>query len=73
MKLIDPSDPLYFQQSSNGLYDRHHYKLVFSDGRDKIYESWEGVQSTWFQTATQFLSHVEVLDIKTKQKSKGFS
>ena len=70
MKLIDPSDPLYFQRSSDGLYDRHHYKLVYSDGHDKTHESWESVQSTWFQTATQLLSHVEVLD--KKPDTKGF-
>lgn len=70
MKLIDPSDPLYFQRSSDGLYDRHIYKLVYRDKNDKIYESWEGIQSTWFQTATQLLSHVEVLD--KKPDTKGF-
>ena len=70
MKLIDPSDPLYFQRSSDGLYDRHIYKLVYRDKHDKIYDSWEGVQSTWFQRATQLLSHVEVLD--KKPDTKGF-
>ena len=30
MKLIDPSDPLYFRQTSDEPYDRHHYKLEFN-------------------------------------------
>ena len=51
-------------------YLRHHYKLVFEDGKEVIFDNYEDVQVTWFQTAPQFLSHVEVLDKKTK--SKGF-
>ena len=30
-KLITKDDPLYFSQTSNEPYDRHHYKLVFKE------------------------------------------
>ena len=70
MKLIDPSDPLYFQQTSDGLYDRHHYKLVYKTGKEEYHKSWESMFSKWFQSPAMVLSHVEVLDIK--QKGKGF-
>ena len=69
MELIKKSDPRYFTQSSNSLYDRHTYKIVFSNGQSENYPSWEQVQSRWFETPTQFLSHVEVIDLK---QSKGF-
>lgn len=59
-----------FAQTSDRPYDRHDYKLVLTDGREIIFDNYEDVQLTWFQTASQFLSHVEVLD--KKQKSKGF-
>ena len=39
----------------------------FSNGNGEEYESWEEVQLRWFQTPSQFLSHVDVLD-----KVKGF-
>ena len=73
MKLIDPSDPLYFQQTSDGPYDRHHYRLVYNTGKTEYYESWETMFAKWFQSPALVLSHVEVLDIKPKNKGKGFS
>ena len=59
-----------FKQTCDKPYDRHDYKLVLSDGKELLFDNYEDVQVTWFQTAQQFLSHVEVLDKKTK--SKGF-
>lgn len=55
-----------FKQTSDEPYIRHHYKLVLTDGREVIFDNYEDVQVTWFQTAGQFLSHIEVLDIKQK-------
>jgi hypothetical protein len=66
-KCIEQSDPRYFDTYCNNLYDRHTYAIVFSNGQSENYNSWEEVQVRWFQTPTQFLSHVEVLDI-----TKGF-
>lgn len=59
-----------FTQTSDKSYDRHDYRLVLTDGREIVFGNYEDVQLTWFQTASHFLSHVEVLD--KKQKSKGF-
>jgi hypothetical protein len=43
---------------------------VYSDGTYQVFDNYEDVQVTWFQRSGNFLSHVEVLDIK--EKSKGF-
>jgi len=69
MKLIDSTDKQYFTHTSNLPYDRHTYNIVFSNGQKEHYSSWQLVQSRWFETPNQFLSHIEVLDLK---KSKGF-
>jgi hypothetical protein len=52
-------------------YLRHHYKVVYDDGTYQVFDNYEDVQVLWFQRNGNFLSHIEVLDIK--QKSKGFS
>ncbi len=70
-QVIDPSDERYFTRTSDAPYDRHTYNIIFSNGQSEHYPSWEQVQSRWFQVPKQFLSHVEVLDIR-KKKGKGF-
>ena len=35
-KLIDKDDPLWFGQTCNKPYDRHHYQICFSNGSSKI-------------------------------------
>ena len=69
MKLIQPSDPQYFKQTSNEPYDRHDYKVIKSTGEYVVVESWEEAQSIWWNSPPHFLSHVEVLD---KKEAKGF-
>lgn len=66
--------PEFFKQTSDKPYDRHHYKVVGKNGEHRVFDSWDLVQSIWFQTATGFLSHIEVLDIENPKevKSKGF-
>ena len=59
-----------FKQTSDEPYLRHHYKLVFDNGKEVIFDNYEDVQVSWFQRAGRFLSHVEVLDIK--EKKRGF-
>ena len=66
---IDPSDPRYFTQSSDGIYDRHQYKIVSNNGQSIVVDNWETVRSIWWDN--KFLSHVDVLDIK-KKGGKGF-
>jgi hypothetical protein len=62
-----------FKQTSDDPYDRHDYKLVFSDCKTLVFDNYEDLQLVWFQSPWQFLSHVEVLDKKKKKtKSKGF-
>jgi hypothetical protein len=62
-----------FKQTCDTPYDRHHYKLVYSNEQFIVLDDYMDVQAHWFQTAAQFLSHVEVLDVpQKKKKSKGF-
>ena len=61
-QLIQPDDPLYFQQTSEEPYDRHNYKVVLSNGKSVVVDAWDIAQSIWFQNPAQFLSHIEVLD-----------
>ena len=59
-----------FKQTCDKPYIRHHYKVVYNDGREVVFDNYEDVQVTWFQHAGHFLSHVEVLDIKEKSKKR---
>ena len=58
-----------FKQTSDKLYDRHNYKLVYSNGQEVIYDNYQDVQESWWNTPSDFVSHIEVLDKKDK---KGF-
>ena len=40
-KLITKDDPRYFSQTSDGSYDRHHYKIVSKHYATFIVESWD--------------------------------
>ena len=70
MKLIDRDDPQYFEVSSDEPYDRHIYRLYSTDGEYVDFEDYDVLRAAWFQTAKQFLSHVEVID--KRKKPKGF-
>ena len=70
MKLIDSNDPQYFEATSDKLYDRHIYRLHSTDGKYMDFDDYDMLRSSWFQTAKQFLSHVEILDVRGK--AKGF-
>jgi hypothetical protein len=66
--------PKNFEQTSDAPYNRHDYKLVYSNDQSVIFDNFEDLRRTWWETPEQFLSHVEVLDKKKqKTKSKGFS
>ena len=71
-KLIEKNDPRYFSQTSDKLYDRHHYKIV-SSSKTFIVESWQEVQEWWWNNCNSlnFDAVVHVLD-KPKSKPKGF-
>ena len=49
--------PEFFQQTSDEPYNRHDYKLVYTDGTSKVFDDHQDFMSTWFQTANMFLSH----------------
>ncbi len=61
-----------FSQTSDQPYNRHNYKLYYTTGKTIVFDNYEDVQLTWFQTSPDFLSHVEVLDKEKPLKSKGF-
>ena len=71
-KLIGKDDPLYFGQTSNEPYDRHHYKIVHKD-HSFVVTSWDEVQEWWWNHCNMinFDAMIEVLD-KPKPKAKGF-
>ena len=65
--------PESFSQTSHEPYDRHDYKLVYSNQQSKIFDDYMELQSVWMQTPNQFLDRVEVFDkTKPKKQSKGF-
>lgn len=61
----------WFEQTSNEPYNRHDYKLVYSNGETKVFEEHQDFMAAWFQYPKQLLSHGEVLDKKTKKKTKS--
>lgn len=61
-----------FEQTCYKPYDRHDYKIVFTNKTSKIFDNYMDVQAMWFQCANQFLSHIEVLDKKKRTTPKGF-
>ena len=75
MKLIQPDDPQYFEQSSHESYDRHRYKIVFDDGRFLIIDDYEQMRALWFQQVRNWDNCVvEVIDAKKESRTstKGF-
>ena len=62
MKLIDKTDSRYFTETSNEPYIRHMYKVVDIHGNATIFDNWSDVQQVWWNTPSQLLSHIEVLD-----------
>ena len=73
-KLIEKDDPQWFAQTSDKLYDRHHYKIVCNT-KSFVVESWNEVQEWWWNNYNlpTFDAVVHVLDKpKSKKQSKGF-
>ena len=71
--LITPDDPMYFTESSSAPYDRHNYRVVYSNDQSVDVASWEEARALWFEAPPKFLKCVEVLDIPKKVKTgKGF-
>jgi hypothetical protein len=70
---LDPEENVlqWFEQTSNEIYNRHDYKLVYTNGKNKVFENHQEFMAAWFQYPKQLLSHGEVLDKKIKKKTKS--
>ena len=73
-KLIAKNDPQFFEQTSNKLYDRHHYKIVCKD-KSFVVESWQEVQEYWWNNCRSPFFQGTIIETinKPKSKSKGFN
>ena len=71
METIKPDDPQYFEQTSYDDYDRHQYKVVSKGGESIVVDDYMAVQEIWWNRG-RFISHVEVLDRKIQNETKGF-
>ena len=69
--LIDKNDSLWFAQTSNKPYDRHHYKVISKSGETNVLTSYDEVIETWWNKR-QFIDRVEVIDKPKKTRGKGF-
>ena len=63
----------YFTQTSDGLYDRHVYKLNVPNRDSVILEDYETLRRVWFESIRNYTGcTVEVMDSKqTKKKING--
>ncbi len=62
-----------FTQTSDKLYEKHTYQLVYKNGDKQVFENYYDLMFTWTNTKKDLLSYVEVLDNKNKSKNvKGF-
>ena len=50
-KLIKPTDPQYFTQTSDEPYDRHTYELVLPSGKTLMFQDYEHLRAIWFEAA----------------------
>ena len=55
--LIEKSDPRYFSQTSNKMYDEHHYKVVTKTGDATVVDNWEDAAYIWWNKEKNSLSH----------------
>lgn len=58
---------LTFTQTSEKTYDRHKYKLFYTNGKVEIYEWYDEIIHRWITSSAGLLSHVEVIDRKKKK------
>ena len=74
-KLIEKSDPQFFEQTSNKSYDRNNYKIVCRS-KSFVVESWEEVQEWWWNNCRSPFFEGTVIEVidkpKPKKQSKGF-
>lgn len=61
-----------FTQTSHEPYNRHDYKLVYVNGESVTFDNYQDVQESWWNSSSDFVSHIEVLDKKSNNKKRGF-
>jgi len=64
-----------FAQTSDLPYDRHFYRIVFTNGKSIVVDDYEQMRLFWFQYDSKMLSHVDVIDAvqyDVKKSIKGF-
>lgn len=54
-----------FKQTCDKPYDRHKYKLFYTNGKTVVFEYWDEAMAAWLQH-NPFVSHIEVIDRKKK-------
>lgn len=69
MKPLSPGDPGYFTTYSTEPYDRHHYKIVFKNGKTMTVEDYESLRGLWYQFKDN-VENVEIIDPKAKKPKK---
>ena len=47
-----------FTETSDGLYDRHDYKIIGKNGESIVVDNWQTVQEVWWNRGA-FLSRIE--------------
>ena len=67
--MTSPVEP--FTQTSDKPYIRHDYKLTLTNGQSVITQSWEEIQTMWFQLPSNLKGTIEVLDKKKKKTTSG--
>tara|TARA_B100000902_G_C26449088_1_gene499832 strand:+ start:110 stop:301 length:192 start_codon:yes stop_codon:yes gene_type:complete len=60
----------YFTCTSEGDYDRHHYKIISKNGESIVVDNWAQAHEIWWNKSS-YLDRIEVLD-KPQPKSRGF-
>ena len=58
-----------FNQTSDELYDRHNYRLIWKDGSHTDYDNYEIMKYMWYQYK-HMAERVHVID--ASQTGKGF-
>ena len=66
-----------FSQTSDVLYDRHHYEIRLKTGKTVFFDDWSAAQQYWWAHCQipDYLDVIKVLDKnkrKEKVKVKGF-
>ena len=54
----------YFEQTCNKLYDRHQYKITFSNGREQLFSDYDTMRNFWFTHSQMSKMIVSVVDAK---------